>query len=594
MTSRIVARATIGVIAALAAGLGLGLAFAGSSDTLAEGVQIAGVDVGGMSASQARATLERRSDALYGEPATFLAAGHEFQATPAHLGLRVDWAAAVDAARSQGDGFAPVRGIRRLRTRVFGTEVAPTVEVSEQGLEAEVESIARRVDQPAREASIVLRGLRPEIVPAATGRVLDRRRTEELIVRGLAGFSRAPVALPVQATKPTVVAATLQPVLAEVRTALASPVRLALGERRWRLGPQRIAELLALPRDGARTLGISGPGAERYFDRLAKRVSRKPVDAGFKVFNDRVVVVPSKDGVSLDVRATAESLLAAVRSPTQRLAQASVVAAPADRTTADAQAMGISAAVGTYTTTYGGTPNRIHNVQLVAKLIDKTLIAPGATFSFNKTTGERTAEKGFLEAPVIINGELQTGLGGGVCQVSTTVFNTAYEAGLKLTERTNHALYISHYPTGRDATVNYPELDLKFVNDTGNWLLLRAFVGSASLTVTLYGTPVDRKVVTETAPLLALARPTIEKVKDPTLEKGKREVEETGQPSRSTSVRRIVYDAHGKVLYDDRWSSYYRAEKKVVRIGTKKPAKPKDEPAPPADADPLIPAAPQP
>ena len=80
--------------------------------------------------------------------------------------------------------------------------------------------------------------------------------------------------------------------------------------------------------------------------------------------------------------------------------------------------------------------------------VDGKLIAPGATFSFNQATGERTAAKGFLEAPVIINGELSTGLGGGVCQVSTTVFNAAYEAGLPITARTNHALYISHYPLG--------------------------------------------------------------------------------------------------------------------------------------------------
>ena len=126
-------------------------------------------------------------------------------------------------------------------------------------------------------------------------------------------------------------------------------------------------------------------------------------------------------------------------------------------------------------------------MQLVAHLVDDKLIAPGTTFSFNGTTGERTAAKGFLEAPVIINGELQTGLGGGVCQVSTTVFNAAFEAGLPITARTNHALYISHYPLGRDATVNYPDIDLKFVNDTGHWLLLRTFVGSSSLTVDLYG-----------------------------------------------------------------------------------------------------------
>ena len=119
----------------------------------------------------------------------------------------------------------------------------------------------------------------------------------------------------------------------------------------------------------------------------------------------------------------------------------------------------IDGVVSTYTTVFGGIANRIHNVELVAHLVDDKLIAPGEEFSFNKTTGARTAAKGFLEAPVIINRELSTGLGGGVCQVSTTVFNAAYEAGLKMTDRANHALYISHYPQGRDATVDYPDVD---------------------------------------------------------------------------------------------------------------------------------------
>ena len=143
----------------------------------------------------------------------------------------------------------------------------------------------------------------------------------------------------------------------------------------------------------------------------------------------------------------------------------------------------------------------------MAQLIDGALIAPGKTFSFNGTTGERTAEKGFEEAPVIINGELQTGLGGGICQVSTTVFNAVYEAGLQIDERTNHALYISHYPLGRDATVNYPDLDLKFTNDTDHWLLLRTFVGSGSLTVNLYGTPQNRRVETTAQPLRVVGAP---------------------------------------------------------------------------------------
>jgi vancomycin resistance protein YoaR len=248
--------------------------------------------------------------------------------------------------------------------------------------------------------------------------------------------------------------------------------------------------------------------------------------------------------------------------------------------------MGITTQIGAYTTSYGGEPNRLHNVRLVAELIDDTLIAPGTVFSFNETTGERTAEKGFLEAPVIINGELQTGLGGGVCQVSTTVFNAAYETGLPIESRTNHALYISHYPLGRDATVNYPDIDLRFRNDTGRWLLLRTWVGSSSLTVALYGSPLERRVESVTSPLVAVAGPRVQRIRDPKLLKGKTVVEESGQPARTTSVTRRVYDQAGALLFETSWRSSYRSEPRVLRVGTK----PKPKPKKPAESEtPLIP-----
>ena len=177
-------------------------------------------------------------------------------------------------------------------------------------------------------------------------------------------------------------------------------------------------------------------------------------------------------------------------------------------------------------------------MQLVAHLVDAKLIAPGEEFSFNKTTGARTAAKGFLEAPVIINGEVTTGLGGGVCQVSTTVFNAAYEAGLKITERTNHALYISHYPQGRDATVDYPDVDLRFVNDTGHWLFLKTFVGTDALTVTLYGTPTGRKVESTTTPLVVHGKAPVKKTIDKSLKPGEKIVDDPGEPAMTTSVTR--------------------------------------------------------
>jgi hypothetical protein len=165
-----------------------------------------------------------------------------------------------------------------------------------------------------------------------------------------------------------------------------------------------------------------------------------------------------------------------------------------------------------------------------------------------------------------------------VCQVSTTVFNAAYEAGLPITARTNHALYISHYPLGRDATVNYPDIDLQFVNDTGHWLLLRTFVGSYSLRVTLFGTSPHRRVVSQVAPLVETGPAPMKTESDPNLFVGERVVDESGEPSRATHVRRLVYDRRGKLLYDDTWYSSYRGEAEVVRVGTK--AKPKPKPTP--------------
>jgi vancomycin resistance protein YoaR len=585
--SRVLALVVAGALVAAAV---VGLVFAGSPAKIAEGVHVAGVDVGGLTGAEAVSLLEQQAAAVAQKPVTFVAGGDRWHLTPSELGVRVDWAAAVEAARREGEGFGPVRGIRRLRVRVFGADVAPATQVYRAALGFQLGRIAASLDQPATDARIRLNGLEPVVVGSKAGRALDRRAAEEVVVRALADFQRVPVALPVRVEPPEVTAGELAPAMAQTRTALSAPVRLELGQTTWRLSRARVADLLALPQDGATGLAIAGPGAERYFGRVARLVNRKPVDADFAVRLSGVRVIPAKKGLALDVPQTASALLAAALSPVDRVAKVSVATRAPELTTAEARGMGITGLVDGYTTSYGGTPNRLHNVRLVARLIDNTLIAPGTTFSFNGTTGERTADKGFLEAPVIINGELQTGLGGGVCQVSTTVFNAAYEAGLPIDTRTNHALYISHYPLGRDATVNYPDIDLRFTNDTGHWLLLRTFVGSSSLTVNLYGTPVARKVVTESSPLVTLSGPRTKTVKDPSLVKGETVVEDSGEPSRATSVRRIVYDANGKVLHDSTWSSSYRAEPRLVRVGTKPKPKPEPKPkAPPKKQDPIPP-----
>src|SRR5215210_5590244 len=423
-----------------------------------------------------------------------------------------------------------------------------------------------------------MRRLRPVVVTGATGRVLRRDEAATIMVRSLVDLSRAPASLPVRITRPKVTAADLAPVATEVAVAVSRPVHLVRGETRWRLPRWRIARLLDLPDNGATALAIGGPEAEAYFEKFRRRADRPPRDAEFVVVGDEVTIKPGLPGLGVNLDAARRAILAAALSTTDRTARLVVHRVAPDRTTREARAMGITSLVGGYTTSYGGDPNRIHNVQLVAQLVDGALIPPGAEFSFNGTTGERSPERGFREAPVIINGELQNGIGGGVCQVSTTVFNAAFEAGLSITSRTNHALYISHYPQGRDATVNYPDTDLRFQNDTSKWLLLKAFVGSSELTVKLYGTPVERRVEVDTAPLEETGEPTTKRVADPNMWVGEEVTDEYGEPSRKTAVTRRVYAKSGKLMYDTTWSSYYRAEPTVVRYGTK----PRPEPPPPA------------
>lgn len=555
----------------------VGLIFAGSSDHIATGVRVAGVDVGGLSLGQARTLLQRKAARLQHVPVVFVSGGHRWEITPARLGVKVDWAAAVQSAQRRGDGFGPLRGLRRLEVRVFGAQVSPPVQAWNTALTYQLSLFAKDIDRPHRDAALRLHGLRVGVVPGQNGNVLDRPEAASVVVHALAALSRGgPVELPVRVDTQNVTADDLTGAAEQTRTALSAPVRLVLGPTRWRLPRWKIAPLLQLPANGSRELALSGPKARRYFSHLSHTVGRQPSDATWAVTTNGIRVVPARDGLTMKLEPTRSALLAALLSPTERAAKITVESLAPSRSTEQARSMGITGLVGSYQTEYGGDPNRIHNVQLVAHLIDRTLIAPGATFSFNGTTGERNASKGFLEAPVIINGELGTGLGGGVCQVSTTVFNAAYEAGLGITERTNHALYISHYPTGRDATVNYPDTDLKFVNDTPRWLLLRTFVGSYSLTVNLYGAPAHRKVVSTTDPLTTAGAVPIKRVDDPALFKGQTVVETSGSSPLRTSVHRLVYSPSGKLLHDDVWSSYYVGETRLIKVGTK----PKPPPPP--------------
>ena len=592
------------VVAAILALL-VGLAFAGSRSELAAGTHVAGVDVGGMSKRDAVATLDALFERRSADSVDFVAGTRSYSLAPNQLGVQPDWIAAVAAAARAGDGFGPLRGFRRLRARVFGAEVLPRLAVSNAALEYALDQIAADVNRRAQSAALVRRGLRIRVVPAQSGARLDREAAAEVVVRALGQVERrtSATALPVQITPPRVTAKMLAGAAARARTAVSAPITLEAAQRTFRVPRWRIAELLSLPSGGATGLGIGGAAADAYFRRLSENVGRPARDADFAVYGGSVQVVPARDGLEVNVPKTARAILRAATRPANRVATVTVVRAAPDRSTAEALAMGIDARMSSYKTYYSGTADRITNLQLGVRALDGTLVQPGGTFSLNDAIGERTEERGFRSAPVIIGNEYAEEVGGGTSQVATTAFNAAWEAGLRITERHPHSLYISRYQLGRDATVYWPTLDLKFVNDSDAWVLVKGFVEGDGISIAIYGGE-SRRVESSATPLVVTGPVPIERVEDPTLPKGQQVVEETGSAPTRTSATRKVYSADGELLHSETWTTSYDGEERVVRIGTKlEPKKTKPVPkaktpaadaAPPPEQDATSPTTPLP
>jgi vancomycin resistance protein YoaR len=576
----LVAAGTAAILAVL-----VGLAFAGSRSELASGTHVAGIDVGGMTKREAVAELDALYRQRYDDPVDFAAGTKTFSVAPNQLGVHPDWSAAVAAVARAGDGFGPLRGFRRLRARVFGAEVLPRIAVSNAALEYALDQIAKDVDRRPRSAAVARRGLRIHVVAGQAGSRLNREAAAEVMVRALGQLERTPGAttLPVRVTAPSVTADMLAGAAARARTAVSGPVTLKVAQRRFRLPRWRIAELLVLPRNGSTKLAIGGAAADAYFGNLSDNIGRHPRDAEFAVYGESVQVVPARDGLELNVPRAARAILRAASRTTNRVATLTVVRAAPDRTTADALAMGIDTHMSSYKTYYSGTTDRITNLQLAVRELDGTLVAPGGTFSLNEAIGERTEERGFRSAPVIIGNEYAEEVGGGTSQVATTAFNAAWEAGLRISERHAHSLYISRYQLGRDATVYWPSLDLKFVNDTDAWVLVKGFAEGDGISIAIYGGE-SRRVESSTTPLVVTGSVTVERVEDPTLAKGKQVVDEEGSAPTRTSATRKVYSTGGELIHSETWTTSYEGEERVVRVGTKvEPKKTKPVPKPQAD-----------
>jgi vancomycin resistance protein YoaR len=182
--------------------------------------------------------------------------------------------------------------------------------------------------------------------------------------------------------------------------------------------------------------------------------------------------------------------------------------------------------------------------------------------------GQRTSDNGFQTAPAIVAGKLEETLGGGICQVSTTLFNAVFFAGLDVTARTNHSLYISHYPKGRDATVSWGGPAFRFRNDTKTWIMIKAAASRSSLTFVIYGTPVNRQVTYTTGDWYNVQSPTEKRVKTAELFVGQERQIDGGQTGKQVKVTRKVIEG-GKTIHDDVFLSSYPMKPKIIEEGSK-------------------------
>jgi vancomycin resistance protein YoaR len=465
-------------------GLYLGLAtFLGRS--VATGTLVEGVNVGGMSPEQAAVTLKRALAVQASRPVVLRTPTRSVTLDPATAGLALD----VDAtlAGTTGLTLSPARMWRHLT----GAQSRPLrISVDDARLSAALRQAARTVDVPATEGSVSFPGGTVRTVLSEPGRALQVPQTASAVV---ASWPRkAEVDAVVAVVRPRLPHAEVRrAVAAFARPAVSGPLTVQVGSLPVRLQPARFAAAVSLRAtpEGRLQPAVDGARMVSMLRAAAPGVEKQPVDATVRLVGGRPVVVPAVVGTRYDASAVAAAVLPALTSP-ERTARVSPVRTQPKVSTATARGWGVTQLVSTFSTEFPVNPPRTTNITIAARTLDGTVVKPGETFSLNGVLGPRTPAKGYQKAPVIDGGRLETDYGGGVSQVSTTLFNAAFFAGVRIEQHTPHSFYIARYPEGREATVSWPDVDNRWTNDSGSAILIHSFVKGKTVTVRFYGTRV--------------------------------------------------------------------------------------------------------
>ncbi|MEU6625815.1 VanW family protein [Streptomyces litmocidini] len=501
-----------GVVAVAAGGLYVaGLVATG--DDISAGTRVDGVDIGGMSRAEARAKLTAAAPASWKAPIPVRVGDRAATVDPAAAGLTVDVAKTADLAADPSRD--PVTVIKRLFSS-DAREIRPVLAYDEAKTRAAVAGLAEENDRAVREGSVAFRDGKAVATRPVTGSKLDTdRAAESLRAAYPAATGASAVTLPVSVTEPKLPAAEVSRFLdTYAKPAVSGPVTLTAAGQRLRISPYTLADHLTVRNDGGRLTAALDEQALRRDPDVARplaALTNAPVEGSLGVRDGRVVV-ESEGRPGHEV--TAKALGDAVRPLLTRTGDAARTAPVATTvtepglTSASLARLGIKEQMSTFTVNFPTSPYRTTNIGRAAELINGSLVQPGEVWSFNKTVGERTPDNGFVDGTMILDGSYRSAPGGGVSAMATTVYNAMFFAGVQPVEHGAHSFYIERYPAGREATVAWGSLDLKFRNDTGKPIYIKASATDSSVTVSFLGTKKYDSVEAVAGPRTNITQPT--------------------------------------------------------------------------------------
>lgn len=307
--------------------------------------------------------------------------------------------------------------------------------------------------------------------------------------------------------------------------------------------------------------------------RVAPKLARAEKNARFLATKDSFRIVPEQPGTALDSDAALKAIAAACQDPNAASVELPVKTVTPHVTSADLK--GIEGEVSRFETHYGETGNRAKNIATACSHINGTVLKPGDVFSYNQVVGPRDEDAGFKTAPVIVNGRLQPGMGGGVCQTSTTLYNAVLLADLKIVQRSHHAFPVHYIPAGRDATVAYGDKDFQFQNSTDTPIAIASDGEGGRVLMRIFGKKAPGREVKIERTNVSSWGPSVEIVHDGDMPAGERRVPkgDEGHAGHRVTVWRTVL-VNGKqvkreVISRDHYDSFPR----VIHVGTRAAAK---------------------